>query len=167
MKKGFTLAEIVIVVSVVSIITAIVGRGLSSALSQQMLNNDVERVVSAIQRARSYTLASRGNQSGTGRRYGVSFDTTTDPDQFVIYDYSTSESSEVETQKLSESTFSSSQKILFTRLTGVVQEPGAGGSFVDIHQNISITLTSKRQPTLKRDIVISLTGVVEIKQSAS
>jgi prepilin-type N-terminal cleavage/methylation domain-containing protein len=83
MRKAFTLIEAVIVISIVAVIATLIGSGLSRALDQEMLNSDVELIVSAIQRARGFTLASRapgsivsGFPTNDGRRYGVYFDTT-------------------------------------------------------------------------------------------
>ena len=151
---GFTLVEVVVVVVIITLITTSVGLGMSRALAQQMLNNDVEIVVSAIQRARSFTLASKGVADGTaGKAYGVKFPGGI---SYEIYYSIGSEDTPIETQTLTATTLSSTDKIMFKRLTGDVVLTGT-------YTDITITLTSKRISTLKRIIKVSQTGIIEVQ----
>ena len=152
---GFTLVEVVVVVFIITLITTIVGLGMSRALAQQMLNNDVEIVVSAIQRARSFTLASKGVADGTaGKAYGVKFPSDI---SYEIYYVETQTDTPIETQTLTATTLSPTDKpIMFKRLTGDVVLTGTA-------TDITITLTSKRISTLKRTIKVSQTGIIEVQ----
>jgi type II secretory pathway pseudopilin PulG len=60
-SRGVSILEILIVVGIVAVITAISTTVFSNFLDNQRLNAAVEGTVSIIQRARSYTLASKGN----------------------------------------------------------------------------------------------------------
>jgi prepilin-type N-terminal cleavage/methylation domain-containing protein len=186
MKKAFTLTEVVIVIVIVTVIVTMIGSGFSTALNRQMLNSDVELVVSAIQRARTYTLASRapgsvvsGFPTDGGRRYGVYFDTVANPDAYVIFYADNTQgyagSREIERVPLTFSTFNpititcavcppDENSIIFKRLVGdALTKKGASFPFLSSSAPYTtIRIQSNRSATLMRDIRIYPTGIIEV-----
>src|SRR3990167_9873510 len=75
-KKGFTVIELLIVVTIMALLIAVVLPGFSSFRKSQILSNSSEEIRSSLSRARSETLASVSSSE-----YGVHFDS----DQVVIF----------------------------------------------------------------------------------
>jgi prepilin-type N-terminal cleavage/methylation domain-containing protein len=75
-KGGFTLIEILVVLAIIVLIALVILPPFSSIRENQTLNNTVENVVSALNRARSQTLASLDSSE-----YGVRFE----PEQVIIF----------------------------------------------------------------------------------
>jgi len=146
MKKGFTLVEILIVLSVLGIIAAIVMFSFSSVSSSGALDRSVSDVISALSQARSETLSSKDNSS-----YGVRFEQS----EVIIFKESYSPgNSENVTISLSGPTLISNvslggggSEVLFERFTG---NAATGGT---------VTLTNNAGST--KVITIYETGLFE------
>ena len=189
-NKGFTLLEMVIVVSILGILVSIGITTYARALDQQMVNNDVELIVSAIQRARTFTLASRDPGSlgvsgipnaNEGRRYGIYFDTAANPDAYVIFYGDDTQgydvTREIERVPLIFVSVSSvtilcnppplgctgdENSIIFKRLTGDALTKN-DATFPFLSPYATITIQSNRSTSLTRQIKAYPTGIVEVK----
>lgn len=148
---GFTVLEILIVVSVLLVIISIVVSPFSSFRNRSILNTEVENIITLLNEARSNTLASLNDSE-----YGVHFEanrmvlfkgnlfTEPDPDnKEIIFDQTVYISNILLT--------GGGANVIFNRLTGKSDE----------HGTITIALTSSS--TINNIIHIYSTGSTEIE----
>ena len=84
-KKGFTLVELVVTVSIVSVIMAVILFGYSSFNEDLRISSAEQEISLAIRQAQSYGLSVKEGSSGDfSKGYGISFDTT-DPTNYYIF----------------------------------------------------------------------------------
>lgn len=148
--RGFSIAEIIVVVAVVCILAVIVVVPLSSFRENQQLANTVEETVSAINLARSKTLSSENFS-----QYGVHFETA----KTVIFKgtvYSESDPANIifDIPSLVEissiSLYGGDPNLVFERITGKTSDYG------------TVVLRIKNNPSRTKTIEIKSTGAVNV-----
>lgn len=153
MKKGFSLIEIIIVVAIFSIISAIVFASFFSVNDEKALDSAALGVQAVLEEARSLTLAAYNNQS-----QGVHFDAGSNiivryPDAIYPYNPAGPSNIDVELHKkvqvLSFSFQGGGSEVIFDRLTG------------DTSQYGTVTVSLQSDTSQTRTITISQTGIVE------
>ena len=150
-KKGFTLLEILIVISILLITISIVVGPFSSFRNRSVLNAEVENISTLLNEARSKTLTSLADSE-----YGVHFETSrivffkgnlfTEPDadnQEIIFNPVVSISNI--------SLNGAGADVIFNRLTGKTDEDG------------TITIELASDSTTNNVVHIYTTGAIEIK----
>lgn len=149
--KGFTLIEMIIVVSITAILASMAFVSFGRIINYNSIESQAQSVRSHIERARIFTLASKNNSS-----LGVIFSTSTvrvfQGTTFV----SASSSDQVyevdNNQSIINISFSGGgNTIFFNKITG---EPNKTGT---------VTVTSKSNTDDRRTVVIYQTGVVDIQ----
>lgn len=149
--KGFTLIEMIIVVSITAILASMAFVSFGRIINYNSIESQAQSVRSHIERARIFTLASKNNSS-----FGVIFSTSTvrvfQGTTFV----SASSSDQVyevdNNQSIINISFSGGgNTIFFNKITG---EPNKTGT---------VTVTSKSNTDDRRTVVIYQTGVVDIQ----
>ena len=149
--KGFTLIEMLIVISITAVLGAMAFSSFGRIINYTSIEAQAQSVRSHIERARIFTLASKNNSS-----FGVIFSTSTarvfQGTSFV----SASTSDQVYTidsnQSIININFSGGgNTIYFNKITG---EPNATGT---------ITITSASNNLDRRTVVIYKTGIVDIQ----
>ena len=151
LKKGFTLLEILIVISILLIIISIVVGPFSSFRNRSVLNAEIENITTLLSEARSKTLTSLADSE-----YGVHFETNrivffkgtlfTEPDadnQEIIFNPVVSISDI--------SLTGAGVDVIFDRLTGKTDEDG------------TITIELISDSTINNVVHIYSTGSIEIK----
>ena len=148
-QKGFTLIETLLVIALISIITAFSFFAFFNIDEEEALQTSETHVKSIISEARSLTLASKNRM-----QYGVHF---TD-DAVIRFEggtYSSSDGNNVvyplhkKAQIQSVSLSGGGDSIVFNRLTGSTDQSG------------TITLSTRSDETNTRVITISETGIIE------
>jgi|SRR3989344_5663858 len=148
MKTGFTILEMLAVITILAILGAILVGSLSVFNKSQALSLDVEQVMSVIEQARNQTLTSKG-----GSQYGVHFEAT----RFILFAGSTYSAQDPNNQIFMLNPLNTVQSVtftgggtnvIFTRLTG------------DTLQNGSIVLSSASLGKTKT-VTIHKTGLIE------
>ena len=146
-KKGMTAVEILIVLAILGIIFAVVLPSFKTIKENQILKSTVSDVVSALDKARSNTLASVNSSN-----YGVYFESS----QIVIFKGTSYSPSDVNNENISimePATISSinliggATEVYFNRLTGAPNKTGT----------VTISLSS-----LSKIITISASGAVSM-----
>ena len=79
-EKSFTLIELLPVLGILLILTAITVPALQSFNKNADLNNSAEEITNKLRLAQSKTLASEGADS-----WGIYFSTTTQPNQYTLF----------------------------------------------------------------------------------
>lgn len=150
-KKGFTLLEILIAMSILVIVTSIVIGPFSSFRNRSILNTEVENVVTLLNEARSKTLTSLADSA-----YGVHFETNRavffKGDVFIESDPSNEEvvfNSIVQISNVSLN--GGGSDVVFNRLTGKTDENG------------TLTIGLASDPTSNNIVYVYTTGSTEIK----
>ena len=148
--SGFTFLEIIIVITIVSIILAVAIPQLSKVKNVQILKSSSEDIISVLNKARSETMASLNSQE-----YGVRFEIN----KIIIFtgtSYVPDAASNEIINISSPATISSISltggvsEVYFNRLTGTASNTG----------NIVVSIASN--PNLTKTISISATGGVSI-----
>ncbi|MBI2643911.1 MAG: type II secretion system protein [Candidatus Wildermuthbacteria bacterium] len=159
MQNGFTLVELMFFVLILGIIV-----GMTVVLFANLQRgSDVKRIsedmIGILQLAQSKTLSSNG-----ASKYGVYFETSTNPHQYILFKgntFSTSDPNSKEIYKLpsgveiSAINLGGGSEIAFDRLTGTLNPSG------------SIALRSIADPSLVQTIYIEDSGVVGIASSSA
>lgn len=149
-SKGFTIIEIIVVVSIIALVITIIAFSFSKLNSSQALEKNADLVVSILDEARTLTLSSKN-----AFQYGVNLEDS----QIVLFKgavYSSSDPTNVVTSLhslvgLRNITLSNGgASIVFKRLTGNTDETGTAEIFL------------KATPEIFRIITINATGVVEL-----
>jgi prepilin-type N-terminal cleavage/methylation domain-containing protein len=147
-KNGFTLIELVIVLAIIAILSAIVVTGFSSFRNAQAFDRDVEMIVSFLNEARTQTLSSKNASA-----YGVHFASTA-ATLFTAPTYTSGAEGNKEYVFLGHDTMltlsltGGANEIVFERLTG------------ETDQNGTIVVSSAASGRTKT-ITIHETGLVE------
>jgi len=148
-NTGFTLVEVLVVIAILIIISALTFASFFNLDDRQALDVSVKQIDSFLEEARSLTLASKD-----ASQYGVHFDTEsitrfrgsvyseTDPDNVVSNLHNKIQISDV-------SLSGGGNEVIFDRLTGNTSQSG------------TITISLKSDPTQTRIITIEATGIVQ------
>ena len=148
--KGFTVLEILVAISIITLVVTIITISFSKLNSAQALDKSADLVASVLDEARSLTLSSKGDS-----QYGIYFEDS----QVTLFKgttYSPSDPANVATNLhalvgLRNITLSGGgTSVIFKRLTGNTAETGTVEVFL------------KDSPTTFRTITISATGIVEL-----
>jgi prepilin-type N-terminal cleavage/methylation domain-containing protein len=123
-KKGFTLLEIIVVVSITIMISFIVYSPLSSLNNRQILDKEVAQVESYIQKSRMNSLNSKN-----GDEYGITFTTSTVRVVAIIASSTTVLYTLNNRVQLASSTLGTST-IIFSRISGL---PSATGTLMYVY----------------------------------
>jgi prepilin-type N-terminal cleavage/methylation domain-containing protein len=149
--KGFTLVEMLIVISITSALGMMAFSSFGSIINYTSIEAQAESVRSHIERARIFTLASKNNSS-----FGVYFSSTTARVYQGTTFVSASTSDQIYTLDTNQSIINinfsgGGSSIYFNKITG---EPNATGT---------IMITSKNNADDRRTVVIYKTGIVDIQ----
>lgn len=90
-NKGFTLLELMVVISIIGIMTSVGLVSLSSSRKDMLLKTSQDEVISAIKLAQSYALQGKVVPSETSKICGFGFKFTTDTEYEIFY-YNTASS---------------------------------------------------------------------------
>lgn len=133
--KGFTIAEIIVAVAIMTLVTSVGVVTFVSSKNSANLNYYTDRIISSLEQARSNSASGKGGSS-----YGIKFATSTlTYTLFTGSTYSSSDVNNVVTQigtgyTLSTNLTASSTTIVFSRLTGA---PNATGTVTLLQQATS------------------------------
>ena len=149
--KGFTLIEMLIVISITTILGAMAFVSFGRIINYTSIEAQAQSVRSHIERARIFTLASKNNSS-----FGVIFSTSSARVFQGTTFVAASSSDQIYTIDSNESIINISfsgggNTIYFNKITG---EPNATGT---------ITITSASNNLDRRTVVVYKTGIVDIQ----
>lgn len=148
-KKGFTLVEILIVLSILGVIAGIVISGFYEYQKRNAIEFTAARVIGLLEHARNLTLASKSND-----RYGVHFSST----EAVFFEGTTYSASGTENRSV---TFGQGITMTGINLNGggsdVVFDRLTGGT--SHYGTTTLSITASTTQTI--DIVIHKTGLIE------
>lgn len=144
-RRGFTLAEIVTVVAILSILMSVAIPSFSGFRNSKLLDATSEEILAVISTARGNTLSAK-----VGSPYGVHFEAT----KFVLYqgsyvDPNVNNVVYMLDNKL-ELTSIINTNVLFDPLTGKTTQSG------------SVVVRVKTTPTILRTIIIDGTGIASV-----
>ncbi len=154
-KKGraFTLIELLIVIGILIILTAITVPLFRSFQKESDLKNTTQEIINVLRLAQSQTLASRRDKS-----WGVWFSTSTIPQQYTLFEgqnYSLRITSSDETYKLPNtveayeiSLTGDSPEVIFNQIVGTTDQPG------------SISLRLKDDILKTRQVIVKSSGKI-------
>ncbi len=125
--KSFTFIELLIVVSLLSLLLLLATPALRIFQQQENVANQAREIQAILENAQNKTLASEGASS-----YGVYFDTAANPQQYILFKgstFATRDTSFDQMYKLpNQIEFSdvnvAGNQVVFDRLSGTTQEPG-------------------------------------------
>ncbi len=147
-QAGFTAVEVLVVVVIMTILSALIMTGFNALNKRQALDKDRMLVISVLNDARSRTLSSI-----EASKYGVHFE----DEEIIFFQGNTYSQADADNQHLSLSTYTeitdidlsgSGDDIIFERLTGRTLQPG------------TITLSLKSDASSTKVITIEGTGVI-------
>ncbi|HEU0080555.1 MAG TPA: prepilin-type N-terminal cleavage/methylation domain-containing protein [Candidatus Paceibacterota bacterium] len=144
MKKGYSLAELMVAVAIVALMATISVASLSSYLKRESLASNAAALANAIREARSRTLASI-----KGQQYGVQVDS----DRFTLFSGPALSSTTADAPYLFASGVRASTAVpvvLFSRVTGNSSASG------------TIDLYIVGDPAKKRTVSVQGTGLVNL-----
>lgn len=128
MKTSFTLIELLIIVGVIAILSAISFTAFHGFQSSSDLENSLEELINTLRLAQQKTIASEGASS-----WGVYFATSTSPYQYVLFmgaSYASRDTSKDEIHKLPSSVIISSinlggsSEVVFDQVSGISLSQG-------------------------------------------
>ncbi len=158
-RLGFTLIEIIIVVSILSILGVITILSLYPFNREAQLKNSAGNIANVLRLAQSKTLASEGASS-----YGVYFDTAASPNKYVLfkgndyagrdpsYDIIAPLSSLIEIYNID---LGGQTEVVFDRIVGTVDNPG------------SVSIRLKTDTTKTQTIYVDSVGGVSMVESSA
>lgn len=127
-RNGFTLSELLVVVGILIVLTAISIPAFRFFEGESDLNNSTEEIINTLRIAQNKTLASESSS-----RWGVYFSTSTIPHQYILFqgnNYQSRSTSSDEVHKLPSKIeiykidLSSAQEVVFNRLSGTTDQFG-------------------------------------------
>lgn len=155
--KGFTIAELIVVIALVVLLGGLALPALRIAQRSSELDGAVESIVSVLRLAQNRTLASEG-----ASQYGVFFDTVASPDRYILFKgvtYATRDVGADELSNLPQDVEISAVTLLqneavFSRVTGVVSNTGL------------VTLRSLADPGQEQTVYVSSSGIVQAESAS-
>lgn len=153
--KGFTIVELLVIVGILIILTAITIPNLHFFQKESDLNNTKEEVINTLRLAQNKTLASEG-----ASQYGVYFDATSTPNQYTLFkgrafSLRATSSDKIyklpKTIKISEIDLWGGEEVVFARVSGWTSTTDQLGK---------ITLELKIDPSKTKTIYIENSGQV-------
>lgn len=154
-RKGgaFTLIELLIIIGILVILTAIAVPAFRSFQKESDLKNTTQEIINILRLAQSQALASKRN-----RPWGVWFSTSTIPQQYTLFEgqnYSLRVISSDETYKLPDtveayeiSLVGDSPEIIFNQIVGTTNQPG------------SISLRLKDDISKTKQVIVKSSGKI-------
>lgn len=127
-NKSFTLTELIVIIGILVILTAISISVFRFFQRESDLNNSTEEIINTLRLAQSKTLASEA-----ASQYGLYFDTFVSPHQYILFkgsDFATRDTSFDEiyelpdTVEIYEINLGGGKEVVFNRLTGETNQPG-------------------------------------------
>ena len=155
--KGFTIVELLVIVGILIILTAITIPNLRFFQKESDLNNATEEIINTLRLAQNKTLASEG-----ASQYGVYFDATSTPNQYTLFkgrDFASRATSSdkiyklPKTIKISEIDLWGGEEAVFIRVSGGVSTTNQFGK---------VTLELKIDSSKTRTIYIESFGQVRL-----
>jgi len=152
MRSSFILVELLTIIGISILLTALAIPAFHFFETESDLNNSAEEIINALRLAQSKTLASEG-----ASQWGVYFNTTTDPYQYVLFkgvDYALRDNSLDLIYKLPMAVevyginLSGGREVVFNRTTGQTSQSG----------NVSLRL--KSNPTKTRTVYVDSSGQI-------
>lgn len=128
-QKGFTLIEIVVVIFILIVLTAVSIPAFDLLVKSSDVDNSMQEFYTTLRLAQSKAISSEGDS-----QYGVYIDTSTLPNKYVIYkgaSYATRDASKDQSFWLSKTTeFSAislggANEVVFDKLTGYAEQSGS------------------------------------------
>lgn len=129
MRAGFTFIELLIVVGIVAILSALAFTFFHGFLLASDLGNSLEEIINTLRSAQQKTIASEGGSS-----WGVYFSTSTSPYQYILFkgsNYTSRDASKDEIHKLPSSVIISginlggSSEVVFDQISGISLSQGS------------------------------------------
>jgi len=152
-KKGFTLVEISVIIVILIVLISISASIFLLFNKESSLSSNTEEIINTLREAQNKSLASEG-----ASRYGVYFDNTSSPNQYILFkgsDYTDpsrdisfdqindlSDNIEINSINLSDE----GSEVVFERLTGIANQTG------------SISLRLKDNPAKTKSVYIDGSG---------
>jgi len=125
---GSTLIELLVIISVLVILIAISGQVFVFFQKESALNNTTEEIISILRLAQNKTLASE-----EADQYGIYFNTSIDPHEYIIFKGSDFSSRDISFDKIYtipraleiyNINLASGSEVVFNRLTGITNQTG-------------------------------------------
>lgn len=157
-NKGFTVVEIILVLSIVSIVAAILIANFAFFQKRTELDNGTQEFVGILKSAQNKTVA-----SDSGSQYGVYVNPLASPNQYTLFkgaSYASRDTSydrnyflpnNVEFYAIS---LGGGSEVVFNKLTGATGQPG------------SVSLRDKTDAAQNKTVYISNSGVIDFNQAA-
>jgi len=149
--KSFTLVELLVIIGILVILTAVAVPAFRFFEKESDLNNSAEEIINNLRLAQNKTLASE-----KASQWGVYFSTSTDPHQYILFqgsNYQSRATSSDEVHKLTKrieiyEINLAGQEVVFNRITGTTPQSG------------QVSLRLKTDSTKTRTIYIENSGQV-------
>jgi len=157
-KSGVTFIELLVIISVLTILIAISGQVFVFFQKESGLNNTVEEIISVLRLSQNKTLASE-----EADQYGVYFNTSIEPHEYILFKGPDFISRDVAYDRiyavpkileLYDINLSGSNEAAFNRLTGLTGQPG------------QVSLRLKSDPAKNKTIYIYGSGQVGLAPSS-
>lgn len=154
-QRYFTLVEFLIIISIIFVLIVLGVINFRSFQKEFILENAAEEIINVLKLAQSKTLASEG-----ASQWGVYFETSTSPHQYILFQGSTFQSRTTSSDEIQQLPFSvefseinlgEKSEVVFNRISGIVDQPGS----------VSLRLINDLSKTKK--IYIENSGLVGLK----
>lgn len=168
-KTGFTVIEMLVVISIMILISIFMLFGYRSGEDQRRLNIDSQKLVQSLRKAQNYAMSAKeesecGNNKVTP--YGISFNSGSATNYLFIADcdddkhYDIDGDILVSTIPLADSTINSVSPSL---LEIFFAAPIPSTHITEESETGTITLCSKRQTSLCKSIIINVRGAISVQ----
>ena len=151
-NSGFTVNELVIVITMITILGIIAISNFTLFIKRSEVNNGTQEFANVLKLAQSKTLSSENNS-----QYGVYINTSSDPDQYILFKgatYATRDTLADQTYSLPKSTefftitLGGGNEVDFNRLDGTSQQSG------------NVTVRSKNDTSQTKTVYIDNSGTI-------
>lgn len=150
--KGFTITELVVVIAIAVLLGGLALPALRIAQKNSELDSVTESLVAVLRLAQNRTVGSE-----EASQYGVFFDTTTSPDQYVLFKGATWETRDVASDEVHilpqglelSGVAIPENTVVFARVTGIVLNAG------------SVTLGMIANPEKAESVYVSSSGAIQ------